>query len=69
MSRWVFQLAGCVFVDDIDLIQTGDAEEKYDTVSRKLQEAVYMWKIGARASGGELVTEPTKSWYCLINFE
>ena len=38
-------------------------------MSRKLQEAIDLWEIGARASGGEIVTDPTKSWYCLIDFE
>ena len=56
-------------VDDTDLMQTGNIGDDYVTVSSKLQDAIDLWEIGARASGGEIVTDPTKSWYCLIDFE
>ena len=69
LSKLAFQLAGCGFVDDTDLMQTGNIGDDYVTVSSKLQDAIDLWEIGARASGGEIVTDPTKSWYCLIDFE
>ena len=67
LSKQHLHLAGCGFVDDTDLLQTGEKGENYRTVVKKLQEALRWWETCTRVSGGAVV--PRKSWYGIIHFE
>ena len=67
LSKQHLHLAGCGFVDDTDLLQTGEKGENYRTVVKKLQEALSWWETCTRVSGGAVV--PRKSWYGIVHFE
>ena len=67
LSKLALHIAGCGFVDDTDIIQTGLEGDDYWTVAAKLQEALKWWETCTKVSGGALV--PAKSWYGLVDFE
>ena len=60
----MIKLAGYGFVDDVDLIQTWNDEEK---VIQKAEEGLQIWEGTLRATGGALSTE--KSFWYGIAFE
>ena len=66
LSKLALHMAGCGFVDDTDIIQSGLSTDDYWDVAERLQEALLWWENGSRASGGALV--PKKSWYSLVDF-
>ena len=67
LSKLALHMAGCGFVDDTDIIQTGLDGDDYWSVANKLQEALKWWETCTKVSGGALV--PSKSWYGLVDFE
>ena len=66
LSKLVLHMAGCGFVNDTAIMQSGLAIDDYWDVSRRLQEALQWWKNGSRAIGGVLI--PKKSWYSIVDF-
>ena len=63
LSKEVFELCGFAYVDDADLLQTGDSPEE---VCRNLQAALSTWEGVINATGGAMA--PTKSWWYSVDF-
>lgn len=59
-------IAGFAFVNDTDLIQTGD--DKQD-IFRRMQQSISMWEGLVRATGGGLLVEKAKSSWWLLAFD
>jgi hypothetical protein len=57
---------GYRFVDDTDIIQSGQPGEPFQVLSMRIQAAMDTWEGGLRATGGAL--EPEKSFWYLIRF-
>jgi hypothetical protein len=55
---------GYSFVDDTDIIQSGQPGETFQVLDTRMQAAMYTWGGGLRATGGAL--EPEKSFWYLI---
>jgi hypothetical protein len=57
---------GYRFVDDTDIIQSGQPWEPFKVMATGIQSAMDTWEGGLRATGGAL--EPEKSFWYLIRF-
>jgi hypothetical protein len=57
---------GYSFVDDTDIIQSGQPEEPFKVLATRMHSAMDTWEGGLRATGGAL--EPEKSCWYLIQF-
>jgi hypothetical protein len=57
---------GYIFVDDTDIIQSGQPGETFQVMAMRMQAAMDTWEGGLRATGGAL--EPEKSFWYLIRF-
>jgi len=66
LSKQQQQLAGFAFVDDTDLIVTGETDDE-KTVSQKMQNSLQLWHGLLQATGGNLV--PEKCFWYLIDFK
>jgi hypothetical protein len=67
LSSTLITLVCYAFIDDTDLIQSGDdVNESGESVLKKMKIAVDRWEGGLRATGGTLV--PAKSHWYLIDF-
>lgn len=66
-------LTGCVtsfvsysFVDDTDLVNTGENTDSHHVIAQKMQDSITAWEGGIRATGGAF--EPSKSHWYLVYF-
>jgi hypothetical protein len=57
---------GYSFVDDTDIIQSGQPGEPFQVLTMRMQAAMDTWEGGLRDTGGAL--EPEKSFWYLIRF-
>jgi hypothetical protein len=57
---------GYNFIDDTDIIQSGQPGEPFQLLATHTQAAMDTWEGGLRATGGAL--EPEKSFWYLIRF-
>ncbi|GFH51334.1 hypothetical protein CTEN210_07810 [Chaetoceros tenuissimus] len=64
LSRQLFQLVGFAYVDDCDLIQSGNSPEE---VKESMQKVMDEWADLMQVTGGAL--ESKKSYWYLIDFE
>ncbi|GFH55416.1 hypothetical protein CTEN210_11892, partial [Chaetoceros tenuissimus] len=64
LSKETFQLLGFAFVDDADLIQSGDDAEE---VMGKMQDLLDQWRDLMEVTGGALETK--KTYYTLIDYK
>ena len=63
LFKEVFELCGFAYVDDADLLQTGNNPTE---VARKLQKALFTWESVINATGGAM--SPSKSWWYSVDF-
>ena len=66
LSNQRIRIAGFAFVDDTDLIQTGNDSAD---VFQHMQRGVDMWEGLVKATGGALVVEEKKSSWWLLAFD
>jgi hypothetical protein len=59
-------LVGYSFVDDTDIIQSGQPGELFQVLATRMKAAMDTWEGGLWATGGAL--EPKKSFWYLIRF-
>jgi hypothetical protein len=57
---------GYSFVDDTDIIQSGQPEEPFQVLAMRIQASMDTWEGGLRSTGGALY--PEKSFWYLIRF-
>ena len=60
-------IAGFSFVDDTDVVQTGQLSDSRSDLIQKTQAALNLWEGGLRTTGGALV--PDKSDWTFVDFE
>ena len=60
-------MCGFAFVDDADIIQTGQLGDSTTSLIRKAQQELQLWEELIKATGGAIV--PEKSDYTAINFK
>jgi hypothetical protein len=66
LSRISTTLVGFAFVDDTDLVTSGP-RMSLSEVQRRIQESLFAWEGGIRATGGAI--EPRKSHWYLVDFD
>ena len=64
LTKQVFDLCGFAYVDDSDLIVTGESAVK---VAHNMQNSLSAWEGLIKPTGG--VMAPEKSWWYLIDFD
>jgi hypothetical protein len=64
IQKLILALAGFAYVDDSDLLQTGDSIRQ---VVKKMQEKLKAWVAGVGVTGGILA--PLKCWWYLVTFK
>ena len=64
LSQEISFLAGFGFVDDVDLVVTGDSSN----VMQKAQEGLTIWEACLKATGGALQVDKNKSFWYGIDF-
>ena len=63
ISKEVFKIVGCTYVDDCDLIQSGSNSL---TILESIQDLIDSWGSLMEVFVG--VISPEKSWWCLIEY-
>jgi hypothetical protein len=61
------RFVGYAFVDDTDLVESGNANLSFQQVALKMQAAITAWEGGIKAMGGAIILD--KSFWYLVDFK